>query len=169
MEENSNPNVVFRDGYYSVIDNAGNIIVPPGKYGYIDFYDTHGLTRVKINGEVNIDHPEIPKKDKWGIIDKWGREILPLEYDEIWKFCDKYRKTTKVVEVFEKIDGDGDPYTLKVIYDFNLFSKKLLEIAYYINDDYYEVPEEVDYSDIYTIWDALDGEESAAGNIDYEW
>ena len=26
-----------------------------------------------------------------------------------------------------------------------------------------------DYSDEYSIWDALDGEAEAAGNIDYEW
>ena len=41
---------VFKDGYYSVVDKNGNIIVPAGKYGYIDIFDKCGLARVKING-----------------------------------------------------------------------------------------------------------------------
>ena len=42
-----------------------------------------------------MKHPE--KYAKWGIIDETGKEVLPTEYDEIWKFYGKNRLSTKVV------------------------------------------------------------------------
>lgn len=45
--------------------------------------------------EYRIKHPE--KYAKWGIIDETGKEVLPTEYDEIWKFYGKNRLSTKVV------------------------------------------------------------------------
>jgi len=159
---------IFRDGYYSVIDKQGNIIVPPGRYNYIDGFD-HNLARVKIDGMTSINNPKESTKDKWGIIDIDGKEVLPIVYSEIWGFYNKDRRTTKVVELEHKISGDGDPYIIKTIYEFRLFSKKLVETGYWINDEYFEAIDDNDLSDQYSIWDALDGEPDAAGNIDYEW
>ena len=158
---------IFREGYYSVIDKQGNIIVPPGRYTYIDGFD-HNLARVKIDGMTSINNPKESTVDKWGIIDIDGKEVLPLVYSEIWGFYNKDRKTTRVVELEHKISGDGEPYTLKTIYEFRLFSKKLVETGYWINDEYFEAIDDNDLSDQYSIWDALDGEPEAAGNIDYE-
>lgn len=103
--------------------NAG-FIVPFGKYEWIEGFD-HGLSRVRTHGltgytknitaifdddwneitdrkiieekeaEYRIKHPE--KYAKWGIIDEAGKEVLPTEYDEIWKFYGKNRLSTKVV------------------------------------------------------------------------
>lgn len=103
--------------------NAG-FIVPFGKYEWIEGFD-HGLSRVRTHGltgytknitaifdddwneitdrkiieekeaEYRIKHPE--KYAKWGIIDETGKEVLPTEYDEIWKFYGKNRLSTKVV------------------------------------------------------------------------
>ena len=79
---------------YGVIDLDGTEIVPFGKYNWIDGFDK-GLARVKIGTATN------GLKDsgnKWGAIDETGKEILPVEYDDIWNFYGKNRLSTKVVK-----------------------------------------------------------------------
>jgi hypothetical protein len=159
---------MFKDGHYYVIDNDDKIIVPPNKYDYIDIFDECGLARVKCNGYTNIFNPKESTKDRWGIINTCGKEILPAIYDEIWKFYGKNLKHTKVIKEENLIDGDGDPYTIKTIYKFNFFYRKLIEEGYWIDDEYYEAIEDVDNSSQYSIWDAIDDEIEAAGNIDWE-
>jgi hypothetical protein len=116
-------NVISDRGQYSVEDNNGNIIVPAGRYAWISGFDS-GLARVCTSGrslntstvivscdlsgcysgerlkqhvkEEFLAHPE--KFEKWGIIDEGGNEVLPLEYDEIWKFEGKGKLTTKVIK-----------------------------------------------------------------------
>ena len=112
---------------WAVIDSEGNFIVPFGKYGWIDGFDS-GLARVRTNkgigyvrgiegivldldtnnpkaieGEDNVkkyfeddrkQHPD--HYARWGIINEEGEEVLPLEYDSIWKFLGKGRYSTKV-------------------------------------------------------------------------
>lgn len=76
---------------YSVIDYQGNIIVPFGKYKYIDGFDT-GLARVigtTTNGIAD---------NGWGIIDEGGNENLKPIYANIWNFYDKSRMFTKVIQ-----------------------------------------------------------------------
>lgn len=115
---------------WGVEDLLGNIIVPYGKYEWIDGFD-QGLARVRTMGrttntknisalfsfsddsdnvEVTTDGDEILEKvleernkrpetfAKWGIINENGEEVLPVEYDEIWKFFGKNRSSTKVVK-----------------------------------------------------------------------
>lgn len=101
---------------YGVTNLDGKIIVPFGKYAWIDGFE-RGLARVHgegqirycgnviitiaANGEVATDkerirqlneeefkaHPE--RFSKWGIINEKGEEVLPLEYEEIWNFVGK--------------------------------------------------------------------------------
>lgn len=109
---------------WAVTDIAGNTIVPFGKYAWIDGFD-HGLARVRGLGKMNYyknvvavigddgiitdkekikqhyeedykTHPE--QFSKWGIINEKGEEVVPVEYDEIWKFYGKNLKSTKVVK-----------------------------------------------------------------------
>lgn len=88
---------------WAVLDNSGNIIVPFGKFGWIDAFD-RGLARVK---SIASDHEEIYYFDsdkcetiiaKWGVINEKGEIVLPLEYDTIWNFKDKPWKTIVVVK-----------------------------------------------------------------------
>ena len=72
---------VEKDGHY-VLNSQGVIIVPKGVYSWIDGFD-HGFARVR---EGRITNGKIVNDAKWGIIDKNGQEILPLEYDDIWAF-----------------------------------------------------------------------------------
>lgn len=67
-------------GFYFVVDIQNNIIVPSGRYTYIDKFNNKGFARVnKENKDTNTK--------LWGIIDYSGKEILPLEYDYVGSFC----------------------------------------------------------------------------------
>ena len=103
--------------------HKGQVVVPYGKYAWIDKFD-NGLARVRTAGLTNAggfvvhlipvdelqpndgettqtryykerdEHPE--RFAKWGIINEQGEEVLPLEYDEVWNFYGKNRKSTYV-------------------------------------------------------------------------
>lgn len=72
-----------REKGYAVIDRKGIIVIPFGKYTWMDGFD-HGLARVACS--------------KWGIINTKGEEILPLVYDKIWNFYGKNRFSTKALK-----------------------------------------------------------------------
>ena len=96
-------NVLMDDMHqWGVIDNNGNIIVPFGKYDWIDSFD-QGLARVNIR--ISQEDNRYGTMKKWGIINERGEEVLPLEYDEIWNFYGKNRYSTKAVL-------DGDEYNI---------------------------------------------------------
>lgn len=84
---------VQNDNYQSaVLSIDGTEIVPFGKYNWIDGLD-NGLARVKIGSTTN----GLNANDcKWGLIDENGKEVLPVEYDNIWTFYGKNRATTRV-------------------------------------------------------------------------
>lgn len=90
------------DGKYEVIYVDGTVIVPKGKYSWIDTFDK-GLCRVK--------------NTKWGIIDNSGREVLPVCYSSIWNFFKKNRDWITV----EIIDEYGN----KRVGHFDLLTHKL--------------------------------------------
>lgn len=182
------------DRQWGVTDLKGNVIVPFGKYGWIDGFDS-GLARVcdhgamyyhkNIIGIIDFENDTIIEGDaitaeydrirkekpdyysKWGIINESGEEVLPLEYDEIWKFYGKNRLSTKVVK-------DG---VTSEIY-FHTLNPNLSTVCYrsnnYMDDgghsDYGEfagsyAQDVMDYSDD-DINDAFDGDPDAYWNID---
>ena len=161
-------NVVKNRNYqYGVMNNAGEMIVPFGKYDWISGFD-HGLARVILgNGAINLITGEYIKP-KWGIIDESGQEILPLIYDEIWNFTHKGRHSTKVV-----INGE------EKVFDLN--SRRIIENqpsstswtnssadAYGTNYGEYAgsyAQDEMGYSDD-VINDAFEGDPDAYWNID---
>lgn len=72
---------------YSIIDTTGVMVIPSGKYSFIDGVQS-GLSRVSatVNG-----------KQKWGIINLNGEEVVPLIYDKIWNFWGHDRSDTTVI------------------------------------------------------------------------
>ena len=121
-----NVRVVENKSYqWAVVDSQGNFIVPFGKYGWIDGFDS-GLARVrtdKASGRagnalailgLNNDKPAIIGKKniqkyltndrrnnpnkyaKWGIINEQGEEVLPVIYDDVWNFYGKNRYSVRV-------------------------------------------------------------------------
>lgn len=78
---------------YAVVDVQGNVIVPFGKFGWIENFN-RGYARVKSFGgnvrEVTIDGQKLLELPQWGIIDTKGNVVVPVEYDEIWKLKEGY-------------------------------------------------------------------------------
>lgn len=115
------------DYQWAVIDCQGNIVVPFGKYTYIDGFE-NGLARVHTAGDsgrktdVNaieflnyknrnkdkeISFEYFLKQDrranpnkyaKWGIINEKGEEVLPAIYDDVWRFYGKNLNYTTIVK-----------------------------------------------------------------------
>lgn len=167
---------ILKDDKWAVVDRNNNYIVPSGKYDYIDGFDKCGLARVKKTGKTHIFDPEKSTRDRWGVIDTKGNEILPLEYSEIWAFYNKNRKSTTIWKggnVVYLEDGQFvEEYSERVYkYDFTLMTHELRIKEDWSQGNYNCLDPNYnrDPSDEYTIWDALDGEPEAAGNIDYEW
>lgn len=79
---------------YAVLNIDGTEVVPFGKYSWIDGFNK-GLARVR-NG--NVTNGQNENGNKWGLIDENGKEVLPLDYDNIWNFYGKQRVTTKVIK-----------------------------------------------------------------------
>jgi len=169
-----NVKVIERADYtWGVTDLLGNIIVPFGKYGWIDGFD-HGLARVKsFSGTSRIpldsEHGAFgsPERPKWGIINEAGEEVIPLEYDNIWNFLGKNRENTR-------LEKDGEKYT------FTFGSREIEEPFKYDDgriDDYDFMDDEPGWGsydkyggyngyDDFTIDSAFEGDPDATWNID---
>lgn len=152
--------VILDYNKWRVEDAQGNIIVPPGKYDYIDCFDRCGLARVKKDRKVDFINPDKSTKDMWGIINSKGEEVLEVKYSQIWKFYNKQRRTAKVFEDYTIEDYDGSIEHNTREYEFNLYTLKLIDIEAQRYQDEIESR--------YSIMDALDGCEEAACNIDAE-
>ena len=83
-EKDSNPVVLVQkpQGLYGVITKEGEIVIPFGKYDYIDVFCL-GIARVK-NGKGS--NGVLSSNSKWGIIDTEGNELIPVIYDNIWNY-----------------------------------------------------------------------------------
>lgn len=94
------------DGQYEVVTIDGEVIIPKGKYHWVDTSEK-GLIRV---------NSFIGEEKKWGIIDASGNIILPLQYSNIWNFVGKKREWITI----EVIDEHGN----KRVGSFNLKTHK---------------------------------------------
>ncbi len=179
--------IEHQNGDYGVVDNEGHIIVPFGKYGWIDGF-SFGLARVRTKGHsgrvgntigvVDLDGPlnilgksEVkryiaedrkinPQKyAKWGIINERGEEVLPLEYDDIWGFFNRDISYTTV----EK-DGKSQQVSL---YNLNptLRTARVRKQVRHRSLDF-EYPE---YPDYYDSEGFLDEERLEDAYLDGEW
>lgn len=156
---------------FGVVDSEGHIIIPFGKYGWIDGFDS-GLARVHSHAFPD-GQKRLLQMYKWGIINEEGEEVLPLEYDNIWNFLGKNRYSTKVIK--------GDMETEVFFHDLNP-SLPIGHVRYYHSksrDSYYDdeyrvhygeyagsyAQDEMGYCDE-EINDAFDGDPDAYWNID---
>lgn len=94
------------DGQYEVITIEGEVVVPKGKYPWVDTCEK-GLIRV---------NDYIGEDKRWGILDTDGNEVLPLRYSMIWNFVGKKREWITI----EAIDEHGN----KRVGSFNLITRK---------------------------------------------
>ena len=171
----SDKRIVTEDnfGKWGVLDLLGNIIVPMGKYAKIDGFK-YNLAKVKrINTAVFFDGGMEDYYDTYGIIDVNGNEVLPPIYDEVWKFYGSERTTTTVIKDKKIVKMNGcvsETYT-RLFFDLKTREfvqnrrKKRFDRPYYLD---YEDSINNDTSNDYSVWDALEDDPEAAGNIDYE-
>lgn len=149
--------IVVQDNDYKwgVIDDEGNIVVPFGKYAWIDGFQ-NGLAKVISHNDtsspnhictLNLESGEIDetKVAAQGIINERGEEVLPLEYS-VWKF---YGKDFPTIKTFK----DGIEHT-------QYYGSLNPDFAYDNNDkddDYYDNSYD-DYDDhdyMRDTWDAM--------------
>lgn len=103
-DDNQILTIQYMDGQYEVISIDGKVIIPKGKYAWIDSFDG-GLSRICV-GDCD--------KKIWGIINSCGIIVLPLKYSNIWNFYKKKRIETTI----EAIDEFG----CKRVGSFNLIT-----------------------------------------------
>ncbi len=150
------------EGHYGVLNLKGDIIVPFGKYSYIDGFD-NGLARVKIgqltNGVKNSGN-------KWGLINEEGVEVVPAIYDNIWNFYGKNRYSTRV----EKDGKKSELYFHDLNPSLSVQNRITSHGSFNNNSRYREyagsyAQDVMGYSDE-VINDAFDGDPDAYWNID---
>lgn len=99
---NSKLTVVQDEEYrWGVIDAEGNIVVPFGKYAWIDGFQ-NGLAKVISHEDTSSPnivflYGDETRVAKQGIINEAGEEVLPLEYN-VWKFYGKDYPTIKYLK-----------------------------------------------------------------------
>lgn len=143
------------DNGYCVVNHNGNFIIPYGEYAIIDGF-TNGYARVK-------------KNRKYGIVNTKGEIVLPVEFDNIWKFYQRTElRSTRII--MNGMDNLRFDFATGKLNDPNINHIR----QYNANDDYGRhygeyagtyAQDVAGYSDD-VINDALDGEPDAYWNID---
>lgn len=93
-----------KDYKWGAIDENGNVVIPFGKYAWIDgfqnglakiigYNDTMSLNIVTIF-DVELNEVKNGRVAEQGIVNEAGEEVLPMEYN-IWKFYGKNYPTIK--------------------------------------------------------------------------
>lgn len=145
---------------YGVITADGEEIVPFGKYQWIDGFDK-GLARVKL-GKVTNGIKD--SGNKWGLIDVDGKEVLPVEYDDIWNFYAKNRITTKIIKDKKSIDFKLSAFKIDDKFDLCIQNKDDYRPHYGEFEGSY-AQDVMGYSDD-VINDAFEGDPDNYWNID---
>lgn len=182
-----------RDYQWAVIDGQGNFLVPFGKYGWIDGFDsglarvrTHSMAeqardsiadffqmpadRVGVTVDNHCDEQGNMPNFKWGIINEKGEEVLPVVYDNIWNFFRKNRYSTQVEK--DGISSEVYFHNLNPSLPVNYRQYSSYHDDYdYVNERHYDeftgsyAQDVMGYSDE-DIYDAFDGDPDAYWNID---
>lgn len=165
----SNERVVTQHsfGNWEVRDLLGNVIVPQGKYSRIDGFKCN-LAKVKRrNTIINWKDESEEYFDTYGIIDKDGNEIVKCEYDTIYKFYGNDKWYTTMIK---------NGWSIKFHLGYRTTFGNLSDVEYlrYLEDqERFEIKgcksmQEEDSLNNYSVWDALDGEPEAWGNLDWD-
>ncbi len=77
--------IMTSDGCWGAINWKQNVIVPQGKYSWVDVFKD-GLARVKGGKETN---GKLSADTRWGLVDIEGKEVLPPIYSNLQIMDDK--------------------------------------------------------------------------------
>lgn len=152
--------VRLQNGQYGVTNLNNEPIVPFGKYNWIDKF-WRGFARVNTS--------EYGFK-LWGIIDKNGKEVLPVVYDSVWKFYNKD---------FPSVIIETNGWKAELYFD-ELYSNSSMDIEDTLedddfcdddNDDDYNPLDDFDWEEEtwYAMTDGMYGDMPEGGCDGYEW
>ncbi|MDP1723790.1 MAG: WG repeat-containing protein [Alphaproteobacteria bacterium] len=107
--EVDNMSRIVKNNKVGYIDNTGKIIIPP-QFDWIGIFNLSSPITVVSIGCVSVRVPNSEysemKGGKWGAIDKTGKIIVPIEYDEFDGYLPKDKKTL----TFKKGDQSFELY-----------------------------------------------------------
>lgn len=162
------------DELYGVIDDENNIIVPFGKYHHISGFDNNFAIVSILEADEFTGDKDTPY---YGLINQYGDEVLPLDYQKIISFYGKSTNTTKAIlhgeEVILDLDyirfkheekhyhsSNNDDYSIQDLYNLGYLDADGYEqfLGSYAHDSMGFSDEDID--------DGLDGDPDAYWNID---
>lgn len=76
-------------GEWAVINASGKEIIPYGRYAKIDGFECQLAKVKKINTAIFWENNTEEYFNTFGIVDIYGREVLPTIYEEVYKFYGK--------------------------------------------------------------------------------
>lgn len=123
-----------KDYKWGVEDDSGKVIVPYGKYDWIDSY-WNDLARVS-------------KRNKWGAINTKGEEVIPVVFDNMWNFCEKDYDS-----IIVEIGGPGNTAKTVAVFGYGERPKEIkrYRIKFDNLDELIPCDLESKYDDTYTI------------------
>ena len=159
------------NGIYWITNNAGEYLVPPGIYDYIEGFRWCKYARVRKKTD---NYPSKLKNDTsigWGLLNTEGKEVLTPIYSEV----KIYKEPTKIIVIDKK--SEDNHTELKDKYMFDLSTCRIERIESCVSLLIPEANRACDYDD-YNVYDdypgdtdtllldAVGGEEEALWNID---
>jgi hypothetical protein len=150
------------DGEWGAINWKQDIIVPQGKYRWVDFYKG-GLARVKGGNENNGNRFA---DTQWGLVDIEGNEIIPPIYSNMQLMDDKVyleQGSKKSIILLKDLEYE----TYESVKERELREKAIRRDNLY-NKPAYDPYDKYDYNKTAReqISDAYDGESDALWNTD---
>ena len=154
--------VMTSDGEWGAINWKQNIIVPQGKYRWVDFFK-EGLARVKGGKETNGNRFA---DTQWGLVDIEGNEIIPPIYSNMQLMDDKVyleQGSKKSIILLKDLEYE----TYESVKERELREKAIRRDNLY-NKPAYDPYDKYDYNKTAReqISDAYDGESDALWNTD---
>lgn len=132
--------------FYLKSNSSAKVFVPIGRYSFIDHFGGK-------YARVNIENKETGKR-RWGVIDFYGMEILPVKFDYIKPFNGKIKENIEIL-----ICGEYKWYNLKYRKFWYAFPYSLDEP----DPEYYSS----DRDNFYAMTDGANGEYEDVYGIDY--
>jgi len=91
------PDGLWRNQKWGFIDSQGNVVIPFRYDGVFPFKDDSAIVGIRVPqaGPSDVGDETASTGDdmgtiaaKWGVIDRQGREVIPMEFDELGYFSD---------------------------------------------------------------------------------
>lgn len=76
---------VLKGGKYGFLDTKYHMVVEP-KYTFVGTFNAQGLAWATLGGDLDKRNPDFVRHGKWGVIDRQGREVVPVRYTSLGSY-----------------------------------------------------------------------------------